>query len=262
MLKNMKKTRFLTYIVFFLCLGNYLSAKPIKKQSQAIQRYDLITCTKELNFEKNLSLGKLYIIPAIMGAIIAYNQQEFVKNIQQNPILSIIGFCVIANFLLDATIKYKQINRTLNLFYLSKTISRYMLYAIAIKNTMLQIAKKDTCCTFQEEEFFKTVTNQIPLSFHELEQFVFELLHSCIKTIHTMHMQIHTDVEEKLYLLCKEHITLEEVLSLYDEDEDFYPHLQKLLQNPDEYYKSAAFTLNTLIKKHLQYMIKHQPETE
>ena len=135
-----------------------------------------------------------------------------------------------------------------------------MLCAIAIKNTMLQVAKKDTCCSFQEDEFFKTITNQIPLSFQELEQFIFELLHTCIKNIYDLHININQDVEEQIYLLCKEHIKSEDIISLYDQDPEIYDMLQNLLKNPAEYYKNAAFKLNTLIKKEFQYMIKHRPD--
>lgn len=136
-----------------------------------------------------------------------------------------------------------------------------MLCAIAIKNTLAQIAKKDNNNSFTEEDFFSIITQDLPLSFHELELFIFECLHVCIKTIHTLHIQIHTDIEEQIYLLCKEHVTLEDVLKIYDEDQTFYPLLQELQKNPSQYYKKAAVELNTLIKEQFQYMIKHQPST-
>lgn len=258
----MKKKRIIRYILLFLCFVNYQFGKCHKEQSEQLSNYELLTCTKELTFEKNISLGKLLLLPAIVSILILYNQQQLLKDIKNNPYLFIIGAGIFINFLCDTTIKCRQINHTINLFKLSKTISLYMLYAIAIKNTMLQIAKKDSCCTFKEEDFFKTITDQIPLLFHELELLIFELLHNCIKTVHTMHIKMHTDIEEKIYLLCKEHVTLENLSILYDvTDDDFYPDLQKLLENPTDYYKTAAFKLNTLIKKHLQHIIEYQSKS-
>lgn len=256
MLKNMKTIQVFTLIALLLYSGSNLFCSPHPKKPSS--DYHISTCINELILEKNLSLSKLIVIPCLTCGMFLLHKKILLENIKQNPLLALVGASLFFNFMIDTIIKYKQIIHTLSLFQLSKIISRYLLYAIAIKNTMLQVAKKDNCCNFKEEDFFSTITHDLPLSFRELELFIFELLHTCIKAIHTLHIKIHTDVEEQIYLLCKEHVMLEDILRIYDNDQDLYPLLKNLQENPNQYYKNAAVELNTLIKEQFQYMIKHQ----
>jgi len=256
----MKNKKIVNFIIILMCAENFALCNPRQNKIDFSTKNQSLTHTKQLSFEKNISLCKMIFLPSILCTLCYLNSKQFIKNIQENPLLFLVGSCVVFNFIMDTSIKYQQINETICLFHLSKVISRYMLYAIAIKNAMIQVAKKDTCCRFTEEEFFNIITKDIPLSFKELEQLTFNILHNCVKDIQNLHIKIHTDTEEQIYLLCKEHITLNDVISLYSADTKLNALLQKLQENPTEYYKDAALELNTLIKKQFQYMIKYQPE--
>lgn len=258
MLKTMKNKKALKFIIFLLCLNNTLPLATAKKTDFLHVNNSANNSKEQLYLEKKLFFYKLILTPTLICGMFLYNQQKLLENIKKNPLIMLIGSCIISNFYIDAAIKYKEINKAIELFRLSKKISRHLLYAIAIKNTMLKIASNDTCCDFKEEDFLKIITKEIPLSFPDLELFIFELLHNCIKTIQTLHIKINTDIEEQIYLLCKEHITLEDILNFYSNDKKLYPLLQKLQENPSQYYKNVAIELNTLIKKQFQYMIKHQ----
>lgn len=260
MLKSSKKTRYMLYFSF-LCAITTIESSPYKKAKPTSHAFQFLTNTSELHFEKKLSLTRLMIVPSLLCATLFLNKDNLAATIKENSFLSLIVTMFLCNFVIDTCIKYRQINHVINIFELSKELSRYMLYAVAIKNTMQELSIKDTNCPFCEEEFFKNITNQIPLSFQELEELIFALLHSSIKTIQSMHIEIHTDLEERIYLLCKERVTIEEVLSLYDDDIECYPLLKKFLENPTQHYKKTAFTLNSLIKEQFQYMIKYKPIT-
>lgn len=257
----MKNKFFFKFIIFLLFLNNTAFFTSSQKSFKLKPDEQINYCQKQLHLEKKFSTCKLVVIPSLICGIFWYNQKKLLENIKNNPLFLLVAACIISNFYIDAAIKYKEINETILLFQLSKIVSRYLLYAIAIKNTMLQIAKRDVCCDFKEDDFLNIITEEMPLSFQELELFIFELLHNCIKTIHAFHIKIHTDIEEQIYVLCKEHITLEDVLNLYKNDTKHYPFLQKLQENPNQYYKKAAHELNTLIKEQFQYMIKRQPDT-
>ena len=244
-------------IIFFLSFINYKYCNPYKKTYNKLSNYQLLTCAKELNFEKKLSLSKLIIIPSITCYFLLYNKDSVIENIKKNPFFALISSCLLFSFIIDTTIKYKQINNTICLFELSKDMSRYILYAIAIKNTMIKLSRKDSNCIFCEEEFLKIITDKIPLSFNELEQLTSELLHNCLKTIYAMNIKIHTDLEEKIYLLCKEHVSIEDVLTIYNDDTECFNLLKIFLENPNESYKDVAFKLNSLIKDRFQYMINN-----
>lgn len=261
MLKKMKNKNFFNLLIFLLCLNNGTSFTPPQKTPLSLPKPQFTNYQEQLSLEKKISFYKLILIPSLIGSLLLYNKKNLLEGIKKNPFVVLVGGCIISNFYIDAAIKYREINDTMQLFQLSKTISRYLLYASAIKNTMLQVAKRDACCDFKEDVFLKMITNEIPLSFQELELFAFELLHSCIKTIHTLHIKIHTDIEEQIYLLCKEHIALEDILIFYENDAKIYPLLQKLQENPNQYYKNTALELNTLIKEQFQYMINRQPKT-
>lgn len=252
----MKNKFFFKFIIFVLFLHNIGCLPSSEKKGNLNTDQKITYCQDQLCLEKNFSAYKLVMIPSLVCSFFWFNQKKLLENIKNHPLFLLIGACIISNFYIDAVIKYKELNETILLFQLSKIISRYLLYAIAIKNTMLQIAKRDTCCDFKEDDFFKIITEEMPLSFQELELLVSELLHTCIKTIHGLHIKIHTDIEEQIYLLCKEHITLQDVLNFYENDKNYYPFLQKLQENPNQYYKKAAHELNTLIKEQFQYMIK------
>ena len=205
--------------------------------------------------EKTMITGKLAIVSTILS-IIVYTQHKSIYNTIKNyPISSIIASYCIASFISDTFIKYKQIAQALQLLQTSKKIYRYILYAIGIKNTMMQLSKKSIDFSFCEEDFCKTITSYIPLSFTELEQLTFELLHKTSNTIENLHLMIESNLDETIYILSKEHITIDQLLQIYQDDIEIYPYLEKFHQNPTKYYYETILHLNTLIKNHLQYIL-------
>lgn len=257
MLKKNQNTKYLFYFSFLCSLHN-AEIRPYSRTQPASYSFQFLTNANELHLEKNRSLTKLVLFSSLLCTTLFLNKDHLAKTIKDNSLFSLVLAIFVCNFFIDTAIKYKQIDHLIRLFELLKELNRYMLYAIAIKNTMQELSVKDTNCPFCEEDFFKNITNEIPLSFQELEQFVFELLQVCIKTIQSMHITMHTDLEEKIYLLCKEHVTINDILTLYDDDSQCCPLLKKFLENPAQHYKKTAFTLNSLIKEQFQYMIKYK----
>ncbi|MBI2352842.1 hypothetical protein HYV11_01195 [Candidatus Dependentiae bacterium] len=252
----MKKTN--SYIFLFLCCGFFLILSVLQSQSPAQKSTtSLFFSSKRLILEKKTILSKLIVIPGIMSFLILNYHKTILDNFDKNPISSLVVLGLIANFVIDTISKYNQIAQVLFLFQFLKRMCKYIIYAHAIKNTMMQIAKKDSCCSFDEKEFCDIITDHIPFSFHDLDIFFFEQMHNCTEEIQAMHLQLQTNIEEKIYLSGKEHIGIEEIVTLYGIHDECFQDLKNLIENPIMYYKMVAFKLNSLIKKNLKYMIKH-----
>ena len=244
-------------ITIFLAIFNAFSPYLYTKNRPQTQQAVLPICLKELAYKKKVVFNKLVYIPALIFSVCLLFQNSFIQSIKDNPILIMLTGSLLLNFILDAHLQYKRINQTLYLFKIYKKISRFLLFATALKNTMHQMCKNDPeCPPFSEDEYFNIITQDIPLSFQELETLIFELLHNCIKSIHALHIKIHTDIEEQIYLLAKERIQLQEIQQLYVQDPDLYDDLQDLLQNPGQHYKKTAFKLNSAIKRYFKYMMQ------
>lgn len=210
---------------------------------------------KELILDKATTIAKLTIIPTIIISTIVYNQNNLKKNIQNNPLIACIGTILLINFIFDSFVTYKKINRILILFKHCKIIERYLLYAVAIKNTMLQFKTRHAECCFSEEEYFNSITQHTPLSFSELEKLTFEMLHNTIQAMNTLHIKAENDIETDMYILTKEHMTLEDIIEFYQNDTEFYPYLKTFLQNPIKYYDTITKKLNFFIKKQINQLI-------
>lgn len=238
--------------IFFLSIF-CLTSQSIKNEKPT----SLSSAKQHSFFSKKISQANALFIPASLITVIAYNKQNLVNYISKNPITSLIGACLALHFTSEAVIKYKQIDHILKTFEHSQKINRYMMYAIAMKNTMTNISKKNNECRFYETEFFQNLTHQIPLSFQELEQLIVDTLQDCLNKMHELHLDIHSNLENRVYLLSKNHLTIEEVLQLSAQDPELYPLLENFYKSPYQYYQETLLRLNTLIKQHLDDMINN-----
>lgn len=228
--------------------------------------------TKELNSENYSSIlrprntihlarlicaGKIALVTVTASALILYHKKTILYHTAKYPITSLAGACLICNFFCDSILKYQQIQRTLFLLEASQKINRYIMYAISIKNTMLQLCKKNTEYSFYEADFFQELTSQIPLSFQELEEFTIDILHNCIKEIQNLHIELQTDIDSKIYFLSKSHLTVEEALFISTQDQEIHDQLKHFYESPSHHYQATLLRLNSLIKKHLHDIIEH-----
>lgn len=243
-----KKHLLLTSLWVLITSYNYTQERPPEQiNKDFLSHYHII--------ERTILAGKLILIPTVLS-ILVYTQHKSIYNTVKNyPISSMIASYSAVSFISDTFVKYKQIAQALQLLQTSKKIYRYILYAIGIKNTMIQLSKKSIEFSFCEEDFCKTITSYIPLSFTELEQLTFDLLHKTSSSIENLHLIIESNLDETIYILSKEHITIDQLLQIYQDDTEIYPYLEKFHQNPTKYYHETILHLNTLIKNHLQYIL-------
>lgn len=249
-----KKYNFFNYFIIpaFLTINTQIGYSNALQHNK-VNSYNI---NKTVKIQKFFSLLKLATVPILLGTTIFLNKKNFIRNIQKNPIISLAASCFIYSFITDSINRYYQINRTLYLLEHSKIMSHYLLYAHALKNSMRQNSTRDPNYSFKEEEFFLLVTDHLPLSFAELEQFTFDLLAQCSSNIEKLQLKTDTTIEKQMYELTKEHITLDDLLSFYQNNKNLYPYLQQALQNPVQNYNTIVLQLNTLIKKNLEYIIK------
>ncbi|MFA5998501.1 MAG: hypothetical protein WC747_00575 [Candidatus Babeliales bacterium] len=213
--------------------------------------YNFSPVVNDLQIQQWLSKSRLIMIPTIV-AIALYVKKESIANmIADYPLTFLATSCFACNYLIDTISKYRQINQTLNYFLFSQSMSRYMLCAMAIKNTMKQQCEIKNI-SFDEDDFFKAIQAETGHSFQELESFTFELINSSLHSISNLCIDMHkTDIEEKIYFLFKDKISIEQMLFLSKNDKKLHSELLKFYNNPEQQYQHITTTLCTLLKKHL-----------
>lgn len=248
----MKYTKIL--LVFFSILQNNNS------YSQAILKNN-----SQLNFmssfKKNITLEKLHhatkitFIPIFMTTFFIMYKENILKNVRNNPILASAGICFFINFIIDNFLNYKKITHILITFNHVKKIERYLIYAVAIKNTLQKIQTRNPNYYFKEQEYFNLLTKHTPLSFNELEELTFTMLNNISSTIEKLHIKIEYDIEANIYMLSKEHITLDDIQDLYKNDKEIYQDIKNFLQNSLNYYDTITTKLNYLITKQINCLL-------
>ncbi|MCX5924511.1 MAG: hypothetical protein NTZ68_03755 [Candidatus Dependentiae bacterium] len=213
--------------------------------------YNFSPVVNDLQLQQWLSKSRLVIIPTIIAIALYVKKESMVDMIADYPLTFLATTCFTCNYLIDTFSKYRQINQTLNCFLFSQSMSRYMLCAMAIRNTMKE-QREIKHISFDEHDFFKTIATETGHSFQELESFTFELINSSLHSISSLCIDINkTDIEEKIYFLFKDKISIEQMLLLSKNDKKMHSELLKFYNNPEQQYSHITTTLCALLKKHL-----------
>ncbi len=244
---NVKKN---TYIVLLisLCLSTQAMQENQDKQT---------SLTQDLQIAKYVSLAKVTLISVACGSLFLYHQKQMLQTIKEYPFTYLATTLFTSNYFIDVYIKYKQMKKLLEYYIHLKALSRHMLYAIAIKNTMIQTSKKNFI-EFNQHDFCNTITANIPLSFLELETLTTELLKNSTNAIKQLHIEASTDCTEQIYFLFKDNLSIEQALSLAQKEKSLYKKLQSFQIDPEKYYTSLIAELNYMIRKDLHYFLHEQ----
>jgi len=218
--------------------------------------YTTIPMIHDLELQQKTSLCRLGLLPAIL-IVVAYFQSSNIKEmISTHPVPFVAVSYLLGNFFIDTLSKYRKIHDTLQLLLFSQTMNRYMLSALAIKNTMQHLyATKNE--QFDEELFFHKLTVHTGYSFAELEKFTSEIIHNCLLFVHDLCLNPYIEnINEQIYVLMKNKITMDQILLVSSSDQELYYHLQQFNQNPEKNYEFILEKLGILIKNHLDCFIK------
>ena len=220
--------------------------------------YNVVPILKDLQLQAIISKCRLVVIPSIIALTLYCNQKKIVEMIQISPITFALLAYFLGNCVIDSIAKYRQIDQTLEFFLFAQMMIRYMLCIFALKNTMKKLMLIKTGF-FNEEDFFKKVAVCIGHSVEDLETFSIELLNSSINSVSKLNIDINAaDIEEKMYFLLKEQISLEQILLLCKDDSVVYAELMKFHENPEEEFESVMKTLCFLIRGHFNYFMKNR----
>jgi hypothetical protein len=211
--------------------------------------YNFDPVVKNLRMQKIVSLSRLLVIPAIVAITLYFNKNKVIENIENHPIPFAFASYFLGNCLIDSISKYSQIDQTLEFFLFSQTMSRYLLCILAIKNSMKRFDAIKVI-KFDEQKFFSIVANSTGHTVQELEILTEQLLNSSI------HSMDNLCIEEKLYCMCKEQITIEQMLLVCKDDTLIYQELVKFYENPEKEYESILVKMCILISQHFNYFIK------
>lgn len=218
--------------------------------------YNTIPVVQDLQLQKYISTCRLIMMPTILAISLYFNKLTLAESISKHPLVFLAISYLAGNYLIDSVSKYRQLNQTLQFFIFSQTMSRYMLCLLAVKNTMKHISEKQNLY-FNEQEFTDLIIKNTGHSLEELELFTFELLNSSIHAVQNLCIDINTtDMEEKIYYLFKEQMSLEQMLLLCQKYPVLYKELFEFYQTPDQKYHQTLQKLCFLIQTHFNHFIK------
>ena len=242
------------YAYIFL-LTTFISLRSTSNQEKetASMTYTFAHVIHDLQLKKTLSQTRLLILPSVIGLTLYFNKEHIIRNATESPIPVLAASFFLCNYMIDIYSRYKKINRTVDFFIFAQQISMYMLCIVTIKNTMLD-RQKTTYKNFNEEEFYSLISTQTGYSFQHLEQITLALMNSCAQHITTVCSDINTtDLSEQVYLLCKDKITIQQLLILTKNDLCLHKALSTFLSNPEEEYSKLLNFLCSRLKKQIHY---------
>lgn len=243
-----------------LCfVGTLLCATFMRSNQESIPLvYNIVPVVKDLRLQGMISKCRLIVIPSIIALTLYCNQKKIVQMIEKDTIPFALLAYFLGNCVIDSIAKYRQIDQALEFFLFAQMMSRYMLCVFAIKNTMKKVMSTKGR-SFDEHDFLTQVIECTGYSIEELEVFSTELLGSSINSINKLCIDINTtDIEEKIYLVFKEQISLEQILLLCKNDVDVYAALMKFHENPEQEFAEVMKTLCFLIRGHFNYFMKNR----
>lgn len=248
-----KKNRLKYHLCFFFVLIG-----AIIKSDQGIVPfvYNIVPVIKDLKFQQWISQSRLMVMPAMLSITLYCCKNHLAQYIADYPIPFLAFSFLIGNFLTDSVFKYRQINQAVQFFLFSQAMSRYLLCMIAVKNRMQQVSILKEA-NFNEQEFLRLIVQSTGHTIEELELFIFELLNSSMNSINHLCVNVNTtDIEEKIYFLFKEKITIEQMLLACKNDEAVYEKLLEFHKDPEQNYENIMQTLCLLVHTQFNYLIK------
>lgn len=234
-------------LFFFLCIVTV-----IKAEKDIIPFvYNVVPVIKDVKFQQWVAQSRLIIMPVMLGITLYCCKNHLMEYVTDYPIPFLAFSFLIGNFLTDSVFKYRQINQAVQFFLFSQAMSRHLLCMIAVKNKMQRISLiKGT--NFNEQEYLRFIMEKTGHTIEELELLIFELLNSSMNSINHLCVNVNTtDIEEKIYFLFKEQITIEQMLLVCKNDENIYDQLFEFHNDPEQNYEYIMETLCVLI--HAQF---------
>lgn len=208
-----------------------------------------------LQTTKIVSLVKASLVPVSLLIGIYFNKKNIEENFKNFPITSIAISLFTSNFLIDSILKYKHINKAINMFMFAKLISKYLLASTSIKNSMIKLQGKEN---FDLDAFNREITSGTNLSYKELEMLIFELLNSSSHTINNLRIDVNTDISEKIYFLFRENLEIEQIVEITQSESELYFYIKQFQLHPIKTYPKITSFLNKKIKELLKEIFKNK----
>lgn len=243
-------------MILLCCSSNHYYTLPRTDHQNIIPLiYNLSPVVDDLQLQKNLSECRLFFLPVLLGITSCLHYQNIKSLITDYPISFVMLSLFSGNYFLDTISRYRQIKQTLHFFLFSQAMARYILSTLAVKNHLKKVYEKRHQ-SFDElyfEELFLQNTGQ---TIEELEKFTFELINTSITAINNLCIDINTTgIEEKIYFLFKEKITLEQMLMIAQKDKTLYEALITFYNDPNINQEAFLKKIAKLIQKQLDCFI-------
>jgi hypothetical protein len=250
-----KKNRlcFVLLNVCFLLCAIQIYAKP----EDISLIYSAVPVAKDLQWQAKISKYRLIVIPGIVAFTLCCNQKKIFQMIESSPVSFALLAYLLGNFVIDSVTKYQQIDYALNFFLFAQKISHYTLCLFAIKNTMKKMTLHNSE-SFNEQRFLSLIYENSGYSLEELEVYSIDLLNSSLYVVDKLCIDTNPiSFEEKVYILRKEQISLEQILLLCTSDLVIHELLVKFHKNPESEFELVMKKICFLIRKHFNSFMKN-----
>jgi hypothetical protein len=217
--------------------------------------YRMARIVSDLKAQRWISQSRLLLVPGIFTTALCCSHKKLIEFVQNHPIPFLMLAYLFCNYAIDSFSTYRQIDQALSCFLCSQNMNRYLLSIIAVKNLMQELLAADHQ-EFDQEHFHDLIAKNTGYTLSGLEKFVSELMQSSVHTINHLCVNIDTAVvEQKMYDLLKERVSIEQMLFVCKNDVMVYPQLCKFCQNPPLEYESTVVKLCGLLHTQLDQMV-------
>ncbi len=242
-------------IIFFVFCSFFISCKENLILNDHVKYSSSLPIYKKMELHDLLSKYRFTLTSLGVATILYFHGEALFKSVKNNPVPCFLAGYFFWNYMIDVIIKNCQIDQTKKIFLLSRAMSRNLLCIFAVRNTMRKLCVDQNKC-FSEQVFLDMIIQATGRSIEELESFTFELLKMSINEMSFLQSEIHpSDIEEKIYLLCKDCITIKEMIVACKNDKDIYSLLIKFSLDPEKFYEKTMYQLCYIFSKKFSYFL-------
>ena len=194
------------------------------------------------NFHTNESNQKTLIQQSVMfikkhvslialTPMVLYYHRDIIELIKRQPLINSICFYIFLNYLCDSISDYQQQQSLLKIISLLKKTALYLVISHGIKNHIHQ-KKLLPETTFDNQNFFNTITENLPYSFDEITLITIKSYQELKSSLQSLNIALTIESEEFVFLCHASSVNIHSLLYLVQNDPILYQSIHQFEENP------------------------------
>ena len=231
--------------IIFIILCLFTSTNSYTKKDQSNHSFDFTTF-QDLSVEESTLFIKQNALLIVTIPVLIFFHHEISKTMSEHPYISSICCYALINYICDAILDHQHQQSILHLIALIKKIALHLVISHGIKNYIHQ-KKQLLEPDIDEQNFFNTITANLPYSFNEITLITLKSYRELKTTLQQLNVSINVESEEFVFLCHASSINIHSLLYLTQNDPELHQMIYLFDKNPESEFKGLLQYLSSEI---------------